>query len=420
MKYSDIKQLLEKYNKDRGYCLKMRKRYTTESIPIKYEVNPAYVNADIEERCKPDRRLYNHFEKEIVDTKVSYFTGYPVKIMSYDNNEDLNLFVDSFNITSNYEDLMSELVKECSISGKGGVLLYKNEEAEVMATSIPGHEFKVFYNMKDPVSALRKYTDANDLDTIEYYDKDYLYVLKFINKEWVSYEPVLHGFGRVPLIELINNAENQSDYHSVVDLIDSYNRLITDFSNEVESFRLAYLILKNVNATKEDLAKLRETGALMLDKDGDAYFLTKDINTEAISTLKEILERNIVRFASHVDFTSEGFTGNLTKIAVAYKLRPLEQKSRTLELKFSAFLRELYRTLFSYKGLSVTYDYTDLVFKYTRNVPINILDSAEAAAKLKGLVSERTLLSTLDFIGNVDDELALIEEESGDNNNGNN
>lgn len=411
MKFEDIKKLIDKMDKTVRYRSAMYKRYTTEAIPIETELNPAYIENEVKEKSKPDRRLYNHFEKEIVDSKVTYFVGHPVMVSSYNGDEGLNKFIDDFNISVNYEDLFAEIVKDSASAGVGGVLLYKNKDAEPRAIVLNPAEFMVWYYLQDPIYAIRKYIDDDDIETVEYFDENYIYSYKKMDGEWVNQGEVLHGFSRVPIIEVVNNKECQSDYHSVVKLIDAYNRLISDLSNEIESFRLAYMVLENYRASEEDLQKIRMTGAIQVDKDGKVYFLTKNIDTKAVETMREILERNICRFSGHVDTSTEPFVGNLTRIAVAFKLKPLEQKTLGYERKFKSFLRELYNTLFTFKAYNVNFDYKNLVFNFTRNVPVNTLEEVDMLVKLDGQVSDETRLGMMSFIDNPQDELAKMEEE---------
>jgi len=398
MDFTTIKANLSKLLADRVYTTTMNKRYTREYIPITYETNAAYIDADIKEKSKPDRRLFNHFEKDIVDTKTSYFIGNPVVVSVRSKNEGMQEYIRRFNSRIDHEDSFSEITKGTAITGRGGMLLYKDSNSQVTGLPISSTEFMVFYNLKDPVMAIRNYKDTDLVERLEVFDKETIYSYHKVDGEWIEEEPVIHGFKRVPLVEVINNSERYSDYDSVVLLIDAYNRLISDLSNEVEAFRLAYLVLRNMDATEEDLLKLRRTGAISIDGDGEVFFLTKNLNVAAITSMKEILEKNINKFASNVDFSSADFVSNVTRVAVAYKVRPLEQKTRTFELKFNNFLKELYRTAFSYVGNKVQYDYMDLTFMFTRNLPINISEEIDMLVKLEGQVSDNKRYSMMSFI----------------------
>ena len=53
----------------------------------------------------------------------------------------------------------------------------------------------------------------------------------------------------------------------------------------------------------------------------------------------------------------------------------------------------------------------DVQIIFTRNLPQNITDTAQVINQLRGIVSDKTLLSLLPFIKDVDAELEQIQQE---------
>lgn len=60
--------------------------------------------------------------------------------------------------------------------------------------------------------------------------------------EFVREEP--HIFGRIPIVTLYNNEEEMSDLEKIESLINDYDRVMSDISDEFEAFRNAYLVIK--------------------------------------------------------------------------------------------------------------------------------------------------------------------------------
>lgn len=88
---------------------------------------------------------------------------------------------------------------------------------------------------------------------------------------------------------------------------------MSDASNEIEQYRLAYLILKGMGADEETLDQLKKSGVLeLLDEKDDVSYLTKDINDAIIENHLDRLEENILRFAKSVNFSDESFGGNVS------------------------------------------------------------------------------------------------------------
>ncbi|WP_032790683.1 phage portal protein, partial [Lacticaseibacillus paracasei] len=57
-------------------------------------------------------------------------------------------------------------------------------------------------------------------------------------------------------------------------------------------------------------------------------------------------------------------------------------------------------------------EWQKLNFAFSRNLPENITDEANAASKLKGLVSDQTMLSTLSFVDDPKAEIKRIADET--------
>ena len=53
-----------------------------------------------------------------------------------------------------------------------------------------------------------------------------------------------------------------------------------------------------------------------------------------------------------------------------------------------------------------------LKYKFTPNIPANLLEEAQIASQMEGIVSHETQLKALSIVENIQDELDKIEEES--------
>jgi len=119
-----------------------------------------------------------------------------------------------------------------------------------------------------------------------------------------------------------------------------------------------------------------------------------------------------MRFSKSVNFTDEQFAGNLSGVAIRFKLMALESKSVTTERKYSAALRRQFKVLASaWRKKGILLDYENVWFQFKRNVPINLLDEAQTTAALRGHVSERTRLGLLSFVDDVEWEIEQMEQE---------
>ena len=157
-------------------------------------------------------------------------------------------------------------------------------------------------------------------------------------------------FARVPMVEYRNNEEERCDFEEVLGQIDAYDLLGSDRVNDRIQFADALLVLTGVAGvgTSEDiydfrggLKRLRQDRTLSLpDSDAKAEWLVKNPMEKDIDVLRKALAEDIHKFSMTPDFSDERFAGNLSGVAIRYKLFCLEQKTRLKERWLVSGLRE--------------------------------------------------------------------------------
>ena len=126
--------------------------------------------------------------------------------------------------------------------------------------------------------------------------------------------------------------------------------------------------------------------------------------------------RNDIFFLSQVPALSdESFAGNLTGVAIKYKLIGLEELTIMKESKFEAALQKRDKLVTEYLNMTMNQNWNteEIEHKYERNFIENESDLIEDATKLEGVVSKRTQLKKLpsSVVENIDEELELLEAE---------
>lgn len=426
-----VSRIIEAHKKDHDRMLVLYERYMADAsgVPI-LQRNPIEFE-DFETGAirridnKVNNRLNNSFDSDIVDTKVGYLFGHPITYET-DKNSTLKKLIEEFNLRNNIEDKDSEWGKKAAICGYGARLAYVDPEGKERVLNINPWEVVILSesDITEPSYALRYYKvidfqngNRTELHKAEFYDEKNVYF--FIANDGANYSLVdqrPHLFDFCPLYGLPNNEELKGDAEKVLSLIDAYDRTLSDASNEIEQYRLAYLILKGAGADEETLENLKKTGIFELfDEKEDVKYLTKDINDTMIENHLDRLEENILRFAKSVNFQDEKFAGNISGVAMKFKLMALENKCITMERKMTAALRYQFKVLCSAwakRGLAGADDYLNVWFGFKRNLPANILEEAQTTAALKGFVSEKTRLSLLSFVDDPEYEMEEIQNEA--------
>lgn len=428
-----------KENADNLYKLFDRYRCGSEGTPIKTR---RYVINGVEQTEKINRKINNNFFKEIIDQKVGYMVGNPIVYGINKNNysesgyEEIIDKIQYFSKINSLSDLDCETIKQVSISGSCGRLLYINQDGDVGIKVIPSHELIFIGDLFKPDFSIWHYKIEtlieNEIKTVylaEVYDSSTVtYYIQGKNLSWTidienKYNNQIpgtangiatHEFIGNPLIGFLNNEEFMGDCNGQLDLIDSYDRILSDVNNELEQFRLAYMVARGCQLTDDVIQKAAQTGGLSIpNPDGSIEFLTKDLNDTLIEHVFTRIEKNIFSFSMAFNIRDETFAGNVTGIALLFKLKPFDYKCITSENKFDKSCMEMFRLIcdiWNRKGLNI--DYLDIEIIHSRALPRNLLEEAQTSQTLKGLVSEKTRLSLLSFIDDTDKEIEQMKEDN--------
>lgn len=392
-----------------------------------YKGNHTILERNMPDPTKPNNKLVNNFYGQIVDDILGYFLGIPV-IIQHNFDDDIQEQLDIIFNENDKDDLFMEIGKEMSITGKSALLVYQDENSRTRLAQIPAEEIIFIYDNSKPdelLYAIRVYEleqvqssgEVKRIRYVEVYDK---YTITYYIEDEGEYvldngrpNPVPHIFEDVPIIPFVNNKEEMGDFEKIITLVNDYDRVISDASNEQEAFRNAYLVLINMIADKELIERLKQEGILALDEDGDARFLTKNIQTDALENHLNRLEENIYRFAQVPNLSDEKFAHNLSGVAIKFKLFSLENKCIIKERKMVKSIKKVLKLLA--KPIKVITGkemrLVDITIKFTRNVPANLLEVSQVVTNLNGLVDKHTLLSLLPFVDDPDVVLELLQKE---------
>lgn len=369
---------------------------------------------------KPDNRLVVNFAKYIVDTLNGYFMGNPVKTVH--DNPDVADQMRRIAKRNSQNDNNAELSKMCSIFGHAYEFLWLDEDVNNRVTYMSPQEAFVIYDdtiAQEPLYGVHVLQDKEkkvygtiysrqDVTDFSTNDKGEI-VLDGISRE--------HFFGDVPLIEYIENEERQSAFENVESLINAYNKALSEKANDVDYFADAYLAILGVALEDKDLERIRDNRIINL-KDGDVNklvveFLDKPNADTTQENLINRLEKLIFQISMVSNISDENF-GTSSGISLKFKLQSMENVALMKERKFNNGMIRRFKMMFAIPTNFVGVDkesYLDIDYVFSRNIPNDLMDEAQAVEKLAGITSKRTQLSILSAVDNVQEELDQIEAE---------
>lgn len=393
---------------------------TSRYQPLKnaYDNNYEIFDAVSKPRWKPDVRVSVNFAQYIVDTFEGFFIGIPVKVSSDDG--DLNTFVAELFDTIDLDDTFAELSSTVSIYGRGYQIAYVNEDGDVGSAALtPIEAFAIYDEGITPKMRyfVRTYKDSDnkrhgsisDATTVRYFD---------IVGGAPSYtDEYHHGFGNVPAVEYIMNSSRRGVFESVLNLINEYNKALSEKGNDVESFAEAYMKVLGAKIDEATLEFMRTNRVINFGgtdgKDVVVDFLQKPTGDGTQEHLLDRLERLIFTVAMVCNISDDNFATS-SGIALKYKLLPMINLASKKWTKFRAGMKKFFKLVCSNPVSSLGEDdWSRLTYVHSLNYPANMNDEAETASRLTGITSKKTQLSVLSFVDDVNEEMKQIAIEAG-------
>lgn len=360
-------------------------------------------------RKLPNNKLVNAFPSYITNVNIGYFLGTPVRYTSMDDR-----LIEAMQDIFTYNDEQDEniiLARFASIAGTAFEIVYLDEESNIRFNEVSPENMVMVYDDKitpNPLYAIR-YWEKNNVPYMEVYTHDE--VIRFKKGKETDRYP--HHFGDVPVIEFPNNDDKIGDFEKVLTLVDAYDKAQSNIADDFEYFSDAYLVLKNLSGTRpEDIEEMRVKRTMLIDADGDAKWLLKDIQDSAHENFKARLQQDIHRFSQTPNLTDEAFAGNASGVALRYKLLGMEWNAATKERKFKRALQrriELICSMLNLKGGN--YDWRDVDIQFSRNLPQNELEAVQIVGMLKGIISDDTLLSIVPYVDDPSTEQEKIDAQ---------
>jgi len=174
------------------------------------------------------------------------------------------------------------------------------------------------------------------------------------------------------------------------------------------------IMIKNPARQKEDEAILNAEVFYTPDNTGDIAWVTKDINDTASENHKKTCLDTALMISGVPNVTDQGFTNADNSSALEKKFFPLEQVLQQTDKLFKKEFLRMWEMITSRINLkkSTKYDFRDVEIILTRNLPSNNQEIVDSWLKLRGLLSDKTVIEHLPFDLDSESELAEIDNQN--------
>ena len=406
-----------------------------------YEGNHAILSRTVQSTVLPNNQIVANHAKYIVTMLTGYFIGNPPSYNASDKTAE-----SAVNFTNTFyrkrhvgvHDYM--LGKEASITGLAYELIYipQNDDPDPEYNIVLPKVAKLdprftilfkdidieqtvrgglyFIQINDDEQQVWVYTDSEVYVymTDDVYEGDYeLHTFEAREGETAPANPSPHVFGGAPIIRYDNNEINQGDFEQVITLIDAYNLLQSDRLNDKEQLVDAILLITGGKMPDGGMNQLQADRVLSLPDEGmTAEWLVKNLDEQQVDLLLKSFKKDIHEFSFTPNLTDENFAGTTSGEAMKFKLFGTEQVLQEKEVYFERGLRLRLKRIFHYISKSTDEFESSLVkIGFNHAMPTNLPDPVTMVNQLRGVVSDETLLTLLDFIEDVPGEMEKIQAQ---------
>ena len=387
----------------------------------------------LEEPDRENKLVCNH-AKDISDTASSYFIGNPV---TYKSDADITVLTDALE-AAGADEADGDNGLDLSIYGRAYEYIYtkKDETSLAIKNLEPENTFMVYDDSieQNELFAVYYYIRKDDSDCVNpvyvatILTQNFKYVLniqEIPGPQALIEVPEPHYKGEVPVVEYLNNKLAIGDYELQIPLIDAYNALMSDRITDKEQFIDSILAIYGTLLSDEDeeegdgkgaeaaMKRLKKGKLLELPDAAKAEYLTRTFDENGVEILKKAIEQDIHKFSHIPCMTDESFGGNVSGVAMEFKLLGMENITKIKTRYYKKGLRKRLRIFANFLGnKAVPVDISGITPVFTRAMPKNLLEISQIVANLWGKVSRKTLLAQVPFVDDVEAELAAVEKES--------
>lgn len=431
---SIIKDLIE--NHDTSKMIEGQRYYYNENNILNRQMYFYRDGVKIIDETKANNKLPHNWHKLLVDQKVAYLVGKPVVLQAGEDQKD---YTDKLNLIlgEEWDDTLSELAKNASNKGTEWLHVYINEDGLFKFIIIPAEEIIPIYDtsLQENLEAILRYylVDVNGQERIrvEWWTRQNVtfYIQdddgNFVLDDTEPQNPAPHfyyndegyGWTKVPFIEFKNNEERVSDLKFVKELIDSYDKNVSDLANNLDEVQEIITVLKGYEGT--DLTEFKEnlryykvvktTG----DPGSGVDKLEQNIPIEARKEMLDRLEENIFLFGQGVNLKTDRFGNSPSGVALKFLYSQLDHKASIMERKFRKAIKRLIWFVTEYINIidKKNYDSTTVQVTFRKTMITNDMEDTQIAAQSKGIISDETIVANHPWVENVADELDRLKQQ---------
>ena len=376
---------------------------------------------------RPNYAVNINLAKYITDVATGYVFGEDIKYTTKDENiQPLLEQIQYIHQSTKASDVDFNIGGDMSCYGIGYQMLIVDEGEENLEDRIvltrlnPERTFFVTDNsiLAKPICAIYYYCYQEKRQTktrVYVYDKENTYIFNgTLNNLTLESEPEPHLMGDIPIIQSLNNDDAFGDYQQVTDILDALNLTISNTTDDLQSIANAFLAIYGALLNGENKDEINEERIMNVPVGGKVEWVVKNLNPDANNSHIENLLKFLFQISQVPDLSDDHFGGTQAGVAMRYKLWGLDQLWATKVKKYKSAIYKRLKILLhllQYRFTTSVQLENDINITFFKNLPEDMSEQYEMVKALKDVISDKTLLTNLTVVENVDDEMQQIQLE---------
>ena len=389
----------------------------------------------------------HQFHKLLVNQKTSYLLGKEPTVTAAGGDKEFQSLVSDI-ADEAFDEMLQRLVKGASNKGFEALHFYYDDMGKLSYCIVPAEELILVYDteyQKNLEQVIRYYNTKVIKGGVTYIRRKIEWwtgkdVTFYTEKEenvfvrdndrvnpsphWWSVTS-LDGFekrrvpmnwGRVPFVILENNAECTTDLSMVKTLIDAYDLLSSEGTNNFLDLVELYWVIQGYGGeTAGAIAKKLQINRAVNISDSQGSVTAQQVNlpvTERIAWLS-MLRRDIYHFGMGIDIEDEKIGNAPSGVALKFRYANLKHKCELVSPSLKRVIKEFYwfmladynrrnGTAYNADSIKVTLNYSQIA---------NDMETVQILATSEGMLSKKTQIENHPLVTDVNDELERLEEE---------
>lgn len=405
--------------------------FKTNIQPIRKKLGSYYdgQNSINKQHTSPNRPNYTvniNLAKYITDVATGYVFGEDITYTTDD--EKIKPILDQIqyiNQSTKASDIDFHIGGDMSCYGIGYQMVHVNageeslEDRIVLTRLNPERTFFVVDNsiLEKPICAIYyyNYQENKQLKTRVYvYDKEMYYIFNGPMSNLVLEDSDKHLMGDIPIIQSLNNDDAFGDYQQVTDILDALNLTMSNTTDDLQSIANAFLAVYGALLNAENKDEINEERIMNVPIGGKVEWVVKNLNPEANNSHIDNLLKFLFQISQVPDLTDDNFGGTQSGVAMRFKLWGLDQLWSTKVKKYKPAIYKRLKILLNllqYRFTTSVQLEKDINLTFFKNLPEDMTEQYEMVKALKGVVSDKTLLTNISLVDDIEAEIEQIKQE---------